>query len=258
MPTIFDNKNNAWKLKTLDWAQSRAEIMRAQLEEKIKEVDKKQLELYGNPTSMFYGLICPGKYKCITYIGEEYNISPDITRTLQDLIIKKNYENNIQKYFKLYKSVQDRRPWNMENEHCQKPRNEMGNPTRCLEKFQPQGNWRREDHPIERFTKYCVEWGDRARLPSSKCGALKIGGIVFNVEYQWLPDQHPQHPNHVAVLQPVLKRTRDNGYKYDNEDMKVIDKKTLYEACVNNCMYGDIVKKSWSKKELFAHLLKYG
>ncbi len=254
MPTIFDNKDNAWKLKTLGWAQSRAEIMRAQLEEKIKEVDKKQLELYGNPTSMFYGLICPGKYKCITYIGEEYNIPPDIIRTLQDLIIKAKYEHNIQKYLKIYSCPRQKGDW----ENSRHPMDNNGRKIKCLEKFQPQGNWRRENNPIKRPTNYCAEWGQRSRLPSSKCGALQIGGIVFDIEYQWLPDQHPHRTKHVAVLQPVLKRTRDNGIKYDNQDCEVIDKKTLYEACVNNCMYGDIVKKSWTKKELFAHLLKYG
>ena len=253
MPTIFDNKNNAWKLKTLDWAQSRAEIMRAQLEEKIKEVDKKQLELYGNPTSMFYGLTCPGKYKCITYIGEEYNISPDIVRTLQDLIIKAKYEHNIQKYLKIYSC-----PRFPNERYSRVPMDYNGRKIKCLQKFQPQGNWRRENNPIERPTKYCVEWGDR-RLPQSKCGALKIGGIVFNIEYQWLPDQTaPYHTKHVSVLQPVLKRTRDNGIQYNKEDFLVIDKKTLYEACVNNCRYGDLVSMKMNKKELFAHLLKYG
>ena len=253
MPTIFDNKDNAWKLKTLGWAQSRAEIMRAELEDKIKEVDKKQLELYGNPTSMFYGLICPGKYKCIRYIGEEYNISPDITRTLQDLIIKKNYENNIQKYFKLYKSVaaRDGRRYRLPNrptDHCQKPRNEIGNPITCLRKFQPQGNqW--ESRPIMRRRNYCVE----GRLGWT---GLKLGGIVFvtNLGYDDL-----DAPVGEWCLNPVLKRTRDNGYRYDGDlGIEVIDKKTLYEACVNNCRYGDLVSMKMNKKELFAHLLKYG
>jgi len=249
MPTIFDNKDNAWKLKTLGWAQSRAEIMRAELEDKIKEVDKKQLELYGNPTSMFYGLICPGKYKCIRYIGEEYDISPDIIRTLQDLIIKAKYEHNIQKYLKIYSCP---RSYGFAgNTDSRYPLDSNGRGIRCLQKFQPQGNWRREKDFVSRPKKYCVEWGNY-RLPHSECGALKIGGIVFDMEYQWLPD------GVVSVLQPVLKRTRDNGVKYNNEDFEVIDKKTLYEACVNNCMYGDLVSMKMNKKELFAHLLKYG
>ena len=137
MPTIFDNKDNAWKLKTLGWAQSRAEIMRAELEEKIKQVDKKELELYGNPTSMFYGLICPGKYRCIRYIGEEYDISPDIIRTLQDLSIKAKYEHNIQKYFKIYSC-----PRYPNERYSRVPMDNNGRKIKCLEKFSPQGNWR--------------------------------------------------------------------------------------------------------------------
>jgi len=254
MPTIFDNKDNAWKLKTLGWAQSRAEIMRAELEEKIKEVDKKQLELYGSPTSMFYGLTCPGKYKCITYIGEEYNISPDIIRTLQDLIIKAKYEHNIQKYLKIYSCPRQKGDW----ENSRHPMDINGRKIKCLEKFQPTGNWRRENHPIERFTKHCVEWSPRMEYATSKCAALKIGGIVFNIEREYVPcAQAPFHANIRNVLQPVLKRTRDNGLKHDS-DIKVIDKKILYEACVNNCRYGDLVSMKMNKKELFAHLLKYG
>jgi len=254
MPTIFDNKDNAWKLKTLGWAQSRAEIMRAELEEKIKQVDKKELELYGSPTSMFYGLTCPGKYKCIRYIGEEYDISPDIIRTLQDLSIKAKYEHNIQKYLKIYSC-----PRFPNERYSRVPMDNNGRKIKCLEKFSPQGNWRRENNPIKRPTNYCVEWDARQRASThNKCGALRMGGIVFNMEYQWLPGQHPQHPQQVSVLQPVLKRSRDNGIQYNKEDFLVIDKKTLYEACVNNCRYGDLVSMKMNKKQLFAHLLKYG
>ena len=239
------------QMRDIHESKNRINNLRQQIDNKIKETAEKELKLYGSPTSMFYGLKSPGKYKCIRYIGEEYNISPDITRTLQDLIIKKNYENNIQKYFKLYKSVaaRDGRRYRLPNrptDHCQKPRNEIGNPITCLRKFQPQGNqW--ESRPILRRRNYCVE----GRLGWT---GLKLGGIVFvtNLGYDDL-----DAPVGEWCLNPVLKRTRDNGIKY-HQDFEVIDKKTLYEACVNNCMYGDIVKKSWSKKELFAHLLKYG
>ena len=236
--------------------------MRQLMDIKIKETAEKELKLYGSPTSMFYGLKSPGKYKCITYIGEEYNISPDIIRTLQDLIIKKNYEHNIQKYFKIYSCP--RTPCHLQyypddyvlrRKDSRVPLDTRGKKIKCLEKFQPYGNWRRENSPIERPYNACVEWGTHNTHGHS---ALKIGGIVFNVEREYVPcAQAPYHSNIRNVLQPVLKRTRDNGLKYDS-DVKVIDKKTLYEACVNNCRYGDIVKKSWSKKELFAHLLKYG
>ena len=236
------------QMRDIHESKNRINNLRQQIDNKIKETAEKELKLYGSSTSMFYGLTCPGKYKCIRYIEEEYNISPDITRTLQDLIIKKNYENNIQKYFKLYKSVQDRRPHCRHPiDHCQKPRNEIGNPITCLRKFQPQGcPW--QHGAIQRRRNYCVE----GRLWWT---GLKLGGIVFVTNKGY--DANDGTPTDEWVLNPVLKRTRDNGIKY-HQDFDVIDKKTLYEACVNNCRYGDIVKKSWSKKELFAHLLKYG
>ena len=79
-------------------------------------------------------------------------------------------------------------------------------------------------------------------------GGVRIGGLEFKPTDDWGADK---------VLEPVLKRTRDNRERYCH-NIEIIDKKDLYEACVNNCRNSEKVKMSWTKKQLFQHLLKYG
>ena len=82
------------------------------LDNKMEDIKKEHNEiwtkLFGKPTSMFYGLKCPGKFKCISMIGEEYDISPDLVMLLQDLIIKGNRKHMINGYIENYPVPIDR------------------------------------------------------------------------------------------------------------------------------------------------------
>jgi len=283
MATIFDNNNNAWQLKTLGWAQSRAETMRIELEDKIKEIEEKELKLFGSPTSMFYGLKLPGKYKCVEYIGDKYNVIADLTQTIQDLIIKKNYQDNIKQYFKIYINPIEKRPCNLNtgkwksysitNENGQELINVFANNYYPMKT--PDKQWKKNDNSVvicyrngeykkcnKKFDPFrsqvkknhCVEAGDfngifdRVYPGMVYPGKIKIGGIVFGTNKYGMNNQ---------AMNPVLNRTM-NGQRYTSDMFDVIDKKTLYEAIVNNCRHSDKIKLNNSKKELLAHLIRYG
>jgi len=284
MATIFDNNDNAYQLKTLAWAEEGVECLRNQLEERIKNVELEKLKLFGSPTSMFYGLKCPGKYKCIEYIGDKYNLIPDLIQTIQDLIMKKNYEDNIKQYFKIYTNpIENRRcnlrprDWKsysitkengqelitvfannyypMKNSDKQWKKNDNsvvicyrnGEYKKCNKKFRSISAW--EDRP----KRHCCEAGIFNGIynivgPKIYPGKIKIGGIVFDTDNYGFKNQ---------TMNPILNRTM-KGQRYNPDIFEVIDKKTLYEAIVNNCRHSDKIKLSNSKKELFAHLIKYG
>jgi len=235
-------------------------------------LNENQLKLFGSPGSMFYGLKSPGKYKCIEYIGDQYGIVPDLIQTIQDLIIKKNYEDNIKKYFKIYTNpIEDRRcnlsiaQWrghSVKNENgqelivsfCnnytpQKISDEEHNEWRCHnDKYIKVSPIYTSGVPYKINPEAGYFTSSRFSTDGINKGGVRIGGLEFIPVDDWGADK---------VLDPVLKRTRDNGQRV-RSDIDVIDKKELYEACVNNCRNSEKVKMSWTKKQLFQHLLKYG
>jgi len=232
------------------------------LEAEKNKLNDIELKIFGSKSSKFYGLKLPGKYKSIQYIGDEYNIVPDLIQTIQDLIIKKYHEDNIKQYFKIYTHPIEKRtyynPTSLAHNYCpQIMSDEQSKKSRYTNKF------------VQVAHRYQRKAGVKISIEAGGCygtmstenvntSGLRIGGLKFVTDF----DYNGNYDNCIKVLEPVLKRTRDNGdnrygTKYSS-NIRVIDKKVLYEACVNNCRNSEKVKMSWSKKQLFQHLLKYG
>jgi len=201
------------------------------LEEQQEKYNELHNQLFGQPTSMFYGLKCPGKFKCIRMIGDEYNICPDLIQTLQDMIINKNRKQMINNYIESYPvPIEYGKP---------KGRRNVVTEARCYipKSINMKGvNLFRHlhDHP----KRHCAEWK----------GYLKIGDFVY-----WNMAVGPRRRERFEPLM-VLARTRDNGIKYSGY-CRVIKKQDLIDQCEKYT--NEPIKKSYTKKQLYDHYIKY-
>ena len=232
------------------------------LDNKMEDIKKEHNEiwtkLFGKPTSMFYGLKCPGKFKCISMIGEEYDISPDLVMLLQDLIIKGNRKHMINGYIENYpvpidrmnKTYQYRGRWiiselkpNQRNstDYSYKPQKRIKNAV---------GEYLYK--PVELKYEYSTY-----NIPKNYCieveGGITLGDLAYT-KFKWKTarDWHRNNDNHIGTY---LALFRKNELGEETMPHKIIDKKTLIEQCEQ---YTDKpIKKSWNKKQLYNHLIKY-
>ena len=211
-----------------------------------QDLAQSKIALWGTPGSAFYGLKKPGKFKCLKYISDEYNICPDIMETIQNLVIKKDKDNNMKNYkeqymnpdfnYKTWRGNDSRKPHRLKqysdgdwfkDDDYRRP---------C--DYYPKNKYDRTDHPI----KY---------TPAYK-GMIKIGGIEYETRSELWRTNVGQLNNYYPTV--ALTRQSSMGGKF-NCDVKVLKKDDLIKACEHyTCVP---YKSSWNRKQLWQHLMKY-
>ena len=224
-----------------------------------KEYDEVWTKLFGKPTSMFYGLKCPSKFKCISMIGDEYDISPDLVMLLQDLIIKGNRKHMMNGYIENYPMPIEcfSKQWMGSGSYAMiektTTKNNQVHTSDAL--LKPQRVWCGDQYkPIILPRKYSRYYGDHhKRYCIEADGGITLGDLAYSPEYKWrtFKDWRYANTNIRSNLSICGKNQRGEKMYYN----KVIDKKTLVRLCEE---YTDKpIKKSWNKKQLYDHLIKY-
>ena len=215
------------------------------IEKEKQELAEHRIKLYGKPDTPFYGLKKPSKFKCLNYISEEYNICPDLVGKIQDILIKKDNDKNMDKLKEQY--------MNPEYDYNQ---DDSRKPLKLELKESWYGNtkdyWARKEYkkPFQHW-KY-----NRTQVPRNWCpgftNEIRIGGILFH-----FMGRTYHYPRGLLNYEPTLALSRksERGGTFDKDDTRVIGKEELIKACEHyTCVP---YKSSWNKKQLWNHLMKY-
>ncbi len=209
--------------------------------------DNLHLEIFGSPDSMFYGLKAPGKLKCVSMIGEEYDISPDLIEMLQDILIKKYRVNMFNEYYKNYNcpieyQFIDRSCWDddifykVHTDECYRPQRMEGARTikiRCKRKYKFHIN-----------TKHCIQWS----------GGVKLGDLD-KTQYGWITGSSSTWQRlGMKYTKFQLCRKLKNG-ELRVWEFPLCPKRVLIDQCQR--LTDKPIKKNYTKQDLYDHLIKY-
>lgn len=242
---MFEKYNR--QIKHIDYAEQDIVRQEELIKKTKQDLAQSKIALWGTPGSAFYGLKKPGKFKCLKYISDEYNICPDIMETIQNLVMKKDKDNNMKNYKEQYMNPD----FNYETWRG----NDSRKPHR-LKQYKNDTGWFKDTD----YRRPC----DKYRNPSYDCpikytpafkGMIKIGGIEYETRYQaWRYDAGVEQVN---TYYPTVALTRQSsmGGKFDPDLVKVLKKDDLIKACEHyTCVP---YKSSWNRKQLWQHLMKY-
>jgi len=220
--------------------------------------NKLHLEIFGDPGSMFYGLKAPGKSKCISMIGEEYDLCPDLIDMIKDIMIKKYREEMLKNYNTIY-------PCKIEN------KGGMGDSMNHVIMTPSWGVFDRNycwtprciDYETGRFMRLTLKLGKyskHGRHLRNHCiqyeGGIKLGDLDRYLNYRWKTSKNLYGRNGCVHSNFILSKKLNNGNQASYSDCKyVCPKKVLIEIC-ESCTDKPI-KKNYTKKDLYDHLMKY-
>ena len=243
---MFEKYNR--QIKHIDYCEEHIAQQEDLIKKTKQDLAQSKIALWGTPGSAFYGLKKPGKFKCLKYISDEYNICPDIMETIQNLVMKKDKDNNMDKLKEQYMNPD----FNYETWR--------GNDSRKPHRIKPysSGNgWYldrdyRKPCNYHRYNKY-----DRDEIPIKYTpafkGMIKIGGIEYDMRScSWRAGIGGLENYYPTV---ALSRQSSMGGKFDPDFVKILKKDDLIKACEHyTCVP---YKSSWNRKQLWQHLMKY-
>ena len=239
---MFEKYNR--QIKHIEYAEGNLAHQEEAVKNTKQDIAQSKIALWGTPGSAFYGLKKPGKFKCLNYISDQYNVCPDIIETIQNLVMKKDKDNNMDKLKEQYMNP-DYNYDTWRGSDSRKPHR--------LKQYNNGGGWFKDD-----YRRPC----DRYRNPSYNCpinytpafkGMLKIGGIEYDIRSEaWRFDVGQVNTCFPSV---ALSRKSSVGGKFDPDLVKILKKDDLIKACEHyTCVP---YKSSWNRKQLWQHLMKY-
>jgi len=241
---MFEKYNR--QIKHIDFTEEQLAIKEELIKKTKQDLAQSKIALWGTPGSAFYGLKKPGKFKCLKYISDQYNVCPDLMETIQNLVIKKDKDNNMEKLKEQYMNPRfDYKIW------CNSADDRIPHKIYPV----PSGRWEKDfdwtrpkDKPRSKHNK----WEVKTHHCPEADGNLKIGGITYSMyggAWQRRVGQRKWYPS------VALSRQSSLGTKFDPDLVSVLKKDELIKACEHyTCVP---YKSSWNRKQLWQHLMKY-
>jgi hypothetical protein len=238
---MFEQYNR--QIKHIDRCEQKIDQQEEAIKKTRQDLAQSKIALWGTPGSAFYGLKKPGKFKCLKYISDEYNVCPDIIETIQNLVIKKDNDNNIDKLKEQYMNPDyEYETWRgSDNRHPHR-----------LKQYSNGKGWFQDDYrrPCDTYNNPSYDCPTKYS-PAFK-GKINIGGIEYDTRTQsW---RYGVGQVNTCFPSLALSRKSSVGGQFD-DCVKIIKKDDLIKACEHyTCVP---YKSSWNRKQLWQHLMKY-